>query len=234
MKKVLAGLMVVMALNSCNSQNHTTVNGEKVMLEEGLFALFQTTEGDILVQLEMEKAPMTVGNFVALAEGKMPNGVKEDGTPFYDGTIFHRVIPDFMIQGGDPNSKDLDRMNDGTGGGAGKFFGIGREEDSNSWTIPAEFNDKDHVKGTLSMARSSNPNSGSSQFFICHAATPQLNNQYTVFGQVIEGLDVIDQIVYSETPKKQNPGYRGPDGDNPFEKVEMKIKLSTRSEAIKK
>ena len=84
------------------------------------------------------------------------------------------------------------------------------------------------------MARSSNPNSGSSQFFICHAATPQLNNQYTVFGQVIEGLDVIDQIVYSETPKKQNPGYRGPDGDNPFEKVEMKIKLSTKSEAIKK
>ena len=82
MKKVLAGLMVAMALNSCNSQNHTTVNGEKVMLEEGLFALFQTTEGDILVRLEMEKAPMTVGNFVALAEGKMPNGVKEDSNPF--------------------------------------------------------------------------------------------------------------------------------------------------------
>ena len=177
----------------------------------------------MVVEFYDDVAPMQVESFKILAD---------EG--YFDGTTFHRVIPGFVIQGGDPNSKDEDRMNDGTGGRAGKFFGIGREEDSNSWTIPAEFNDKDHVKGTLSMARSSNPNSGSSQFFICHAATPQLNNQYTVFGQVIEGLDVIDQIVYSETPKKQNPGYRGPDGDNPFEKVEMKIKLSTRSEAIKK
>ena len=110
----------------------------------------------------------------------------------------------------------------------------GREDDPASWNLPAEFNDKEHVKGTLSMARSSNPNSGSSQFFICHAATPQLNNQYTVFGQVIEGLEVIDQIVYVDTPRKQNPGYRGPDGDNPLEKVEMNVKLAKRSEAKKK
>jgi len=121
-------------------------------------------------------------------------------------------------------------MNDGTGGRAGKFFGIGREDDPNSWTIPAEFNDKDHVKGTLSMARSKDPNSGSSQFFVCHAATPQLNKQYTVFGQVIKGLEVIDQIVYSDTPRKQNPGYSGPDGDNPLEKVEMEVKLVNRSD----
>ena len=186
-------------------------------------AIISTKFGDMVVEFYDDVAPMHVESFKILTD---------EG--YFDGTTFHRVIPGFVIQGGDPNSKDEDRMNDGTGGRAGKFFGIGREEDSNSWTIPAEFNDKDHVKGTLSMARSSNPNSGSSQFFICHAATPQLNNQYTVFGQVIEGLNVIDQIVYSETQKKQNPGYRGPDGDNPYEKVEMKIKLSTKSEAIKK
>ena len=209
MNKLLSILTIGVVFMSCAKE-------EKV-------AIISTKFGDMVVEFYDDVAPMHVESFKILAD---------EG--YFDGTTFHRVITGFVIQGGDPNSKDEDRMNDGTGGRAGKFFGIGREEDSNSWTIPAEFNDKDHVKGTLSMARSSNPNSGSSQFFICHAATPQLNNQYTVFGQVIEGLDVIDQIVYSETPKKQNPGYRGPDGDNPFEKVEMKIKLSTRSEAIKK
>ena len=209
MNKLLSILTIGVVFMSCAKE-------EKV-------AIISTKFGDMVVEFYDDVAPMHVESFKILAD---------EG--YFDGTTFHRVIPGFVIQGGDPNSKDEDRMNDGTGGRAGKFFGIGREEDSNSWTIPAEFNDKDHVKGTLSMARSSNPNSGSSQFFICHAATPQLNNQYTVFGQVIGGLDVIDQIVYSETPKKQNPGYRGPDGDNPFEKVEMKIKLSTKSEAIKK
>lgn len=209
MNKLLSILTIGVVFMSCAKE-------EKV-------AIISTKFGDMVVEFYDDVAPMHVESFKILAD---------EG--YFDGTTFHRVIPGFVIQGGDPNSKDEDRMNDGTGGRAGKFFGIGREDDSNSWTIPAEFNDKDHVKGTLSMARSSNPNSGSSQFFICHAATPQLNNQYTVFGQVIEGLDVIDQIVYSETPKKQNPGYRGPDGDNPFEKVEMKIKLSTRSEAFKK
>ena len=207
MNKLLSILTIGVVFMSCAKE-------EKV-------AIISTKFGDMVVEFYDDVAPMHVESFKILAD---------EG--YFDGTTFHRVIPGFVIQGGDPNSKDEDRMNDGTGGRAGKFFGIGREEDSNSWTIPAEFNDKDHVKGTLSMARSSNPNSGSSQFFICHAATPQLNNQYTVFGQVIEGLDVIDQIVYSETPKKQNPGYRGPDGDNPFEKVEMKIKLSAKSEAI--
>ena len=209
MNKLLSILTIGVVFMSCAKE-------EKV-------AIISTKFGDMVVEFYDDVAPMHVESFKILAD---------EG--YFDGTTFHRVIPGFVIQGGDPNSKDEDRMNDGTGGRAGKFFGIGREEDSNSWTIPAEFNDKDHVKGTLSMARSSNPNSGSSQFFICHAATPQLNNQYTVFGQVIEGLDVIDQIVYSETPKKQNPAYRGPDGDNPFEKVEMKIKLSNRSKAVKK
>ena len=178
---------------------------EKLNKEElNKLAIISTKFGDMVVEFYYDVAPMHVENFQILAD---------EG--YFDGTTFHRVIPGFVIQGGDPNSKDEDRMNDGTGGRAGKFFGIGREEDPSSWTIPAEFNDKDHVKGTLSMARSSNPNSGSSQFFICHAATPQLNTQYTVFGQVIEGLDVIDQIVYSERDKR----------DNPIDKVEMTVRI---------
>ena len=181
--------------------------------------LIETSEGNITIELDFDKAPITSANFIKYVE-----------SGFFNNTIFHRVIPGFVIQGGDPNSKDENRMNDGTGGRAGKFFGIGREDDPSTWTIPAEFNDKDHVKGTLSMARSKDPNSGSSQFFVCHASTPQLNNQYTVFGQVIQGLEVIDQIVYSDTPRKQNPGYRGPDGDNPLEKVEMEVKLVNRSD----
>ena len=138
----------------------------------------------------------------------------------------------FVIQGGDPNSKDDDRMNDATGGRAGKFFGVGRENDPSTWTIPEEFNDSLHIKGTLSMARSQNPNSGSSQFFICHAPTPQLNGKYTVFGQVIKGLDVIDKIVNVDRPNKDNPSYGGPDGDNPFEKVTMNVKIMKQSQAI--
>ena len=146
--------------------------------------------------------------------------------------MYKRQIPGFVIQGGDPNSKDDDRMNDGTGGRAGKYFGIGRENDPSSWTIPAEFNDSLHIKGTLSMARSQNPNSGSSQFFICHEPTPQLNGKYTVFGQVIKGLDVIDTIVNVDRPNKANSSYNGPDGDNPFEKVEMTVKIMKQSRAI--
>ena len=205
MKKPLSLFIIGVLFMSCAKE-------EKV-------AIISTQYGDMVVEFYEEVAPMHVESFKVLAsEG------------YFNKTTFHRVIPGFVIQGGDPNSKDENRMNDGTGGRAGKFFGIGRENDPNSWTIPAEFNDRDHVKGTLSMARSKDPNSGSSQFFICHASTPQLNNQYTVFGQVIEGLEVIDQIVYSDTPRKQNSGYRGPDGDNPIEKVEMNVKLVNRSD----
>ena len=209
MKKLLLILMIGVVFMSC--------------AKEDKVAVISTKFGKMIVEFYDDVAPMHVESFKILAD---------EG--YFNKTTFHRVIPGFVIQGGDPNSKDDDRMNDGTGGRAGKFFGIGREDDPASWNLPAEFNDKEHVKGTLSMARSSNPNSGSSQFFICHAATPQLNNQYTVFGQVIEGLEVIDQIVYADTPRKQNPGYRGPDGDNPLEKVEMSVKLVKRSEAEKK
>ena len=184
-------------------------------------AVITTSYGDMVVEFYPDVAPMHVESFITLAK---------EG--YFDGTTFHRVIPGFVIQGGDPNSKDDDRMNDGTGGRAGKYFGIGRENDPSSWTIPAEFNDSLHIKGTLSMARSQNPNSGSSQFFICHAPTPQLNGKYTVFGQVIKGLDVIDAIVNVDRPNKANSSYNGPDGDNPFEKVEMTVKIMKQSRAM--
>ena len=175
-------------------------------------AVISTKFGDMVVEFFPDVAPKHVENFQILAD---------EG--YYNGTTFHRVIPGFMIQGGDPNSKDLDRMNDGTGGRAGKFFGIGRENDPESWTVPAEFNDTPHQRGTLSMARSQNIDSGSSQFFICHDNAPFLDGQYTVFGQLISGIEVVDEIVNSERDPR----------DNPLDRVEMTISLVDKSEAIK-
>ena len=175
-------------------------------------AVISTKFGDMVVEFFPDVAPKHVENFQILAE---------EG--YYNGTTFHRVIPGFMIQGGDPNSKDLDRMNDGTGGRAGKFFGIGRENDPESWTVPAEFNDTPHQRGTLSMARSQNIDSGSSQFFICHDNASFLDGQYTVFGQLISGIEVVDQIVNSERDPR----------DNPLDRVEMTVSLVDKSEAIK-
>ena len=175
-------------------------------------AVISTKFGDMVVEFFPDVAPKHVENFQILAE---------EG--YYNGTTFHRVIPGFMIQGGDPNSKDLDRMNDGTGGRAGKFFGIGRENDPESWAVPAEFNDTPHQRGTLSMARSQNIDSGSSQFFICHDNAPFLDGQYTVFGQLISGIEVVDEIVNSERDPR----------DNPLDRVEMTVSLVDKSEAIK-
>ncbi|MEA1882177.1 MAG: peptidylprolyl isomerase [Candidatus Marinimicrobia bacterium] len=184
-------------------------------------AVISTQFGHMVVEFYPEVAPMHVDNFQTLAK---------EG--YFDGTTFHRVMPGFMVQGGDPNSKDNDRMNDGTGGRAGKYFGIGREDDPDSWLVPAEFNDSLHVRGTLSMARTRNPNSASSQFFICHTPQPSLDRQYTVFGQVISGFEVIDQIANANTPRRENRMYQRPDGDNPYDKVEMSIKIMKHSEAI--
>ena len=175
-------------------------------------AVISTKFGDMVVEFFPDVAPKHVENFQILAE---------EG--YYNGTTFHRVIPGFMVQGGDPNSRDLDRLNDGTGGRAGKFFGIGRENDPESWTVPAEFNDTPHQRGTLSMARSQNIDSGSSQFFICHDNAPFLDGQYTVFGQLISGIEVVDQIVNSERDPR----------DNPIDRVEMTVSLVDKSEAIK-
>lgn len=143
-------------------------------MNNGLYAKFNTTKGDILVNLEFEKTPGTVGNFVALAKGELENQAKPQGTPYYNGLKFHRVIEDFMIQGGCP-------LGTGTGNPGYQF------ED--------EFHpDLKHDKpGVLSMANSG-PNTNGSQFFITHVETPWLDQKHTVFGNVVEGQDIVDKI----------------------------------------
>lgn len=181
----MTALFLAGFLSSCGSQNSVTVNGEKMQLEDGVYAHFSTTQGDILVELNTELAPLTAANFAALAEGTHPLAKEEfKGKPFYDGLIFHRVIPNFMIQGGDPQ---------GTGmGGPGYKFA---NETSDS--LP-------HDKGVISMANSG-PNTNGSQFFITVASTPQLNGGYSVFGKVVAGQAVADSISEVATNKSDRP-----------------------------
>jgi len=146
--------------------------------------------GDIRIEFLTDVAPKTVANFQKLARDN-----------FYNGTTFHRVIPGFMIQGGDPNSRDDDPMNDGTGGPG--------------YHIQAEFSDVPHARGILSMARAADPNSAGSQFFIVTHDSPHLNGQYTAFAKVISGMEVVDRI--SEVPTDQQGNYGPP--NRPLENV---------------
>ena len=172
--------------------------------ENEVVALISTNKGDIVIKLFPDIAPMHVESFITHAE----NG-------YYDGTIFHRVIPGFMIQGGDPNSRSADRSKHGVGGNAAAYFGIGDEDNSDSWMLPAEFSAKAHDRGILSMARAQNPNSAGSQFFICVADAHFLDNNYTVFGEVLKGMEVADKIVNSPRDAR----------DNPLERIEMTVKI---------
>lgn len=134
-------------------------------------AVITTNHGQIVLQFFPDVAPNHVANFIKLAE---------DG--FYNGTRFHRVIPGFMIQGGDPNTKDLDKK---------PYWGTGGPD----WSVDAEFNTVPHDRGILSMARSQSPNSAGSQFFIVVSDSHFLDNNYTVFGKVVSGMESADKIV---------------------------------------
>lgn len=147
-------------------------------MQDGLYAKFNTTKGEILVALEFKKTPGTVGNFVALAEGNLENKVKPQGTPFYNGLKFHRVIPDFMIQGGCPQGS-------GTGDPGYKF------DDEFHPSL------KHDGPGVLSMANSG-PGTNGSQFFITHIETSWLDGKHTVFGKVVEGQNIVDAIAQGD------------------------------------
>jgi peptidyl-prolyl cis-trans isomerase B (cyclophilin B) len=153
-------------------------------------AIIETKFGNIELKFFPDVAPNHVNNFIELAK-----------KGFYDGTTFHRVIPGFMIQGGDPNSKNPDKSSHGMGGPG--------------YTLKAEFNDKPHKIGTLSMARAASPDSAGSQFFICVADSSFLDRQYTVFGEVVSGMDVVNKIVSQSRDMR----------DNPNERIEMKVKI---------
>ncbi len=185
-KKVYLLAILTITLVSCKSGKHAD-------LGDGLFAGIKTNKGEIILKLEQEKTPVTVANFVSLAEGDSPF-VSDDlkGKKYYDGLIFHRVIKDFMIQGGDP-------LGNGSGNPGYKFM----DEIHDSLTHSK--------KGILSMANSG-PKTNGSQFFITHKETPFLNGKHTVFGEVVKGIEVVDSIAVTETSKP---------GDKPVEDIVM-------------
>ena len=156
-------------------------------------AIIRTNLGDITLKFFPEVAPNHVNNFIELAK-----------KGFYNGTTFHRVVPKFVIQGGDPNSKNPDRSKHGMGGPG--------------YQVKAEFNKKPHRRGTLSMARSAHRDSAGSQFFICVADIPSLDGQYTAFGEVVKGIEVVDKIV--SQPRDGN--------DNPKDRIEMTVDIVTQ------
>ena len=201
-KKNIILLTMFLTIVGCGTKKE---NKESVMDKE--IAVISTKFGDIKLEFFDEIAPKHVESFKLHAQ----NG-------YYDGTIFHRVIPGFMIQGGDPLSKSEDKSRHGTGGNAAKYFGIGDENSESTWDLPAEFSTTPHERGILSMARSQNPDSGGSQFFICVADARFLDNQYTVFGKVVSGMDVVDSIVNAPRDAR----------DNPDDRIEMKVKLEDK------
>lgn len=164
----------------------------------GVRVRLETSAGALTLELLPGLAPKHVENFIKLSR---------DG--FYDGTKFHRVIPGFMIQGGDPNTK-TDKENSWGTGGPG-------------WSVDAEFNDTHHERGTVSMARSQDPNSAGSQFFVCHGEAGFLDNQYTAFGKLVDGFDVLDEIANAAT-------LPGGEGSRPSEPVSVETVVVIEAE----
>jgi peptidyl-prolyl cis-trans isomerase B (cyclophilin B) len=174
-----------------------TFSEQEIKIMETKTAVIQTKFGNITLKFFPEVAPNHVNSFIDLAN---------DG--FFDGTTFHRVVPGFVIQGGDPNTKSDDRSKHGLGGPG--------------YTLKAEFSNLPHKRGTLSMARAADPDSAGSQFFICVADTSFLDGQYTVFGEVVDGMDVVDQIVSQQRDQK----------DNPVERIEMRVEIVTPEKSM--
>ncbi len=186
----IAGLSVLPALSADEANSSREV------------AVMETSKGTMVIEFWSDVAPNTVENFKKLAK-----------QGFYNGTAFHRIMKGFMIQGGDPNTKDPAKESSYGTGGPG-------------YTIKAEFNDRKHVRGVLSMARSAAPDSAGSQFFICHGNASFLDNKYTAFGQVLRGDDVLEKI--ATTPV--GPSSRG-EPSKPKERVEVKsVKIMPLSE----
>ncbi|HAM71477.1 MAG TPA: peptidylprolyl isomerase [Verrucomicrobiales bacterium] len=173
-------------------ESKTNVNANEV-------AVIKTSQGEMVLEFWSDVAPKTVENFKTLAK-----------KGFYDGTCFHRVIKDFMIQGGDPLTKD-DKM--------AARWGTGDP----GYKIKAEFNDRSHTKGVISMARSNDPDSAGSQFFICHGSPTFLDHKYTAFGKLIKGEDVLDKIATSPTGG-------GGEGSRPASRINVEsIKIVDRA-----
>lgn len=168
------------------------MEAQAVEAKQGTRAVIETKFGNIEIRFFPDKAPKHVENFLTLAKAG-----------FYDKTIFHRVIPGFMIQGGDPNTKDETNKSQYGMGGPGH-------------RVKAEFNDRPHVRGVLSMARSQDPDSAGSQFFIVVKDSHFLDRQYTVFGEVVKGIEIADQIVSQQRDSR----------DNPLERIEMTVKVT--------
>jgi FKBP-type peptidyl-prolyl cis-trans isomerase len=173
MKNIFLSLALLVGI-SCTSTNNNNYNN----MEDGIYANIKTNKGDITLKLEFEKTPLTAANFIALAEGKMKNKRKELGTPYYDGIKFHRVIADFMIQTGCPDGN-------GTGDPGYKFAD--------------EFHpDLKHDKGGVLSMANSGPATNGSQFFITHKETPWLDGKHSVFGNVVEGMDIVNLIAQDD------------------------------------
>jgi peptidyl-prolyl cis-trans isomerase B (cyclophilin B) len=192
------GIILLVGANFIFNSDDGFISSSNSM--EGPKAVIETDFGNIVIQLYADAAPGHVDNFVQLA-----------GQGYYDGTTFHRIIPGFMIQGGDPNSRDEDRRTHGMGGHSAK---------GPNTVVNAEFSKTlKHNRGILSMARSQDINSAGSQFFIVVADSHFLDTQYSIFGEVVEGMDVVDKIV--GMPRDGN--------DNPHDRVVMN-KVSIISE----